>query len=193
MFQTLPFLMLIWVTALTPGPNNIASMANGSRIGFRRGLPFNFGVLAGFVCVASICAFFTTLLTRVLPQVMFVLRILGALYMLYLAYSTLNKKKGGANEAPISSGFPSGVLLQFMNPKIMILTFTVMSSYVLPVYTHPLIIFAFCCILAVNGFAMTLLWSAFGSLFQSVFEKHNRVVSIILALLLVYCAVSLFL
>ena len=39
----------------------------------------------------------------------------------------------------------------------------------------------------------TLCWSAFGSAFKWLFSKHARVVNLVMALLLVYCAVSLFL
>ena len=41
MFQWHLFLTYAVVTAATPGPNNILSMSNGSRKGFRGALPFN--------------------------------------------------------------------------------------------------------------------------------------------------------
>lgn len=45
------FLAYVLVTAGTPGPNTLMSMGNGSRLGFRRALPFNFGIWAGFSVV----------------------------------------------------------------------------------------------------------------------------------------------
>ena len=47
--------------------------------------------------------------------------------------------------------------------------------------------------LKVIGFAFTLLWSAFGSLFRLLFSRCARVTNTVMALALVWCAVSLFL
>lgn len=51
MFNWISFLTYAVVTAVTPGPNNILSMSNGNRKGFRGALPFNFGILVGFSVV----------------------------------------------------------------------------------------------------------------------------------------------
>lgn len=44
MFNWLAFLTYAFITAATPGPNNIMSMSNGGRLGFMGALPFNFGI-----------------------------------------------------------------------------------------------------------------------------------------------------
>lgn len=51
MFNWFAFLTYAVITAATPGPNNIMSMSNGGRLGFKGALPFNFGILAGFAAV----------------------------------------------------------------------------------------------------------------------------------------------
>ena len=69
-----------------------------------------------------------------------------------------------------------------------------MEAYILPYYqgqTLPLAGFAV--LLAIIGFAFTLLWSAFGSLFRLLFSRCARVTNTVMALALVWCAVSLFL
>ena len=42
MFNWFAFLTYAVITAATPGPNNIMSMSNGGRLGFKGALPFNF-------------------------------------------------------------------------------------------------------------------------------------------------------
>ena len=54
MFSWLNFLSYAVVTAATPGPNNIMSMSNASRLGFRRSFPFNLGIWLGFSAVGSL-------------------------------------------------------------------------------------------------------------------------------------------
>lgn len=87
----------------------------------------------------------------------------------------------------------SGLLLQFINPEIYIYCIMSMEAYILPLYCgRPLPLFGFALMLAFFGFSATLLWSAFGSVFKRLFSEHARLVNTIMALLLVYCAVSLF-
>ena len=44
MFSWINFLSYAVVTAVTPGPNNLMSLSNAGRLGFRRALPFNLGI-----------------------------------------------------------------------------------------------------------------------------------------------------
>ena len=50
----------------------------------------------------------------------------------------------------------------------------------------------FALLLAFIGFVFTLCWSAFGYAFRLLFSRHTKSVNTIMALLLVYCAASLF-
>lgn len=69
-----------------------------------------------------------------------------------------------------------------------------MEAYILPFYSgQPLRLLGFALFLALIGFLFTLLWSAFGSIFKRLFSKHAKCVNTVMALLLVYCAASLFL
>ena len=53
MFPWAQFFLYVLVTAGTPGPNTLSSMSNGSRLGFRRTLPYIFGIWAGFSIVST--------------------------------------------------------------------------------------------------------------------------------------------
>ncbi|MDR0839906.1 MAG: LysE family transporter [Christensenellaceae bacterium] len=186
------FLTYIIVTAITPGPNNITAMSNGIRIGFIKGLRYNYGVFAGQLCVVTICGIFSAVLAASIPSIKPYLLVLGAGYMLYLAYKTYHSN-GVQVYDNVSGTFLSGFSLQFINPKYIIYSITAMSSYILPNYTSFAIIVPLGILLAFTGFACTILWSAFGSLFVKVYAAHAKLLNTIMALLLVYCAVALFL
>lgn len=193
MFHWIPFLTYAVATAVTPGPNNIMSMSNGSRFGFRKALPFNLGIGVGFSVVMLLCTAFCSLLSAFIPKIKLPMLILGGLYMLHLAWDTF--RSGADIEDDFSrSGFLSGLLLQFVNPKIYIYCIMSMEAYILPHYggNFPAL-FGFAMLLACIGFAFTICWSAFGSLFRKLFSTHAKAVNSIMALLLVYCAISLFL
>lgn len=193
MFSWFSFLLYAIVTAVTPGPNNIMSMSNASRLGFHRALPFNMGIWAGFSVVMVICTLFCTLLSALIPKIKLPMLILGACYMLYLAWETF-RSGTEVTEKHGHTGFLSGLALQFINPKIYIYCIISMEAYILPYYAdRPLILLGFALLLAFIGFVFTLVWSAFGSLLRSLLAKHGKIINTVMALLLVYCAVSLFL
>ena len=193
MFPWFSFLTYAVITAATPGPNNIMSMSNGIRKGFRGALPFNFGIWTGFSLVMVLCTLFCTLLSALIPKIKLPMLILGAGYMLYLAWETF-RSSGEIEEDHSREGFRSGLLLQFINPKIYIYCMMSMEAYILPVYQGQLVsLLAFDLLLSLIGFVFTLCWTAFGSLFRQIFSRHARTVNTVMALLLVWCAISLFL
>ena len=193
MFPWYSFLTYAVITAATPGPNNIMSMSNAGRLGFRRALPFNLGIWVGFTIVMVLCTLFCTALSALIPAIRLPMLVLGVAYMLYLAWGTF-RSSDVIQEDHSREGFLSGLLLQFINPKIYLYCSMSMEAYILPYYGgQPVILFLFALLLAFIGFAFTLAWAAFGSVFRLLFSRHARVVNTIMALLLVYCAVSLFL
>ena len=48
MFSWVSFLTYALINAITPGPNTMTSLSNGNRLGFRKSLPFSFGIWTGF-------------------------------------------------------------------------------------------------------------------------------------------------
>jgi len=191
--QWAPFLVYMFTTAVTPGPNNILSMENGRRKGFVRALPFNLGVMAGFSAISLASAFFLSALSRLLPFLKLPLTAVGAAYLLVLARHSLY-----AADAPEEQGsdasFLRGVALQFVNAKAYVYCMVSLEAFILPAYQgQPLQLAAFALMLSTAGFLCTLLWSAFGSTFRLLFSRHALAVNAAMAALLVYCAVAMLL
>ncbi len=189
----LAFLAYILVTAYTPGPNNILSMSNASLYGFKKSFPFNVGILCGFFIVMTLCTLFSAALYTAIPKIKTAMLVLGAAYMLYLAWKIFKSSPHNHETQKNRSTFLSGMALQFVNPKIMVYGITSMSVYILPYYKDPAQLILFGLLLSATGFSATLCWSAFGAVFSRLLKNHAKVVNPIMAVLLVYCAVSLFL
>ena len=192
MFSWFNFLSYAIATAATPGPNNIMSMTSAGQLGFRKSFPFNLGIWVGFSIVMLVCTFFCNILSSLIPKIKTPMLIAGALYMLWLAWKTFRSAPDIA-EHPAKSTFFSGLALQFINPKIYIYCIVSMEAYILPVYQgqwNMLILFAL--LLAFIGFIFTLCWALFGSIFRLLFSRYAKITNAVMALLLVYCAVSLF-
>lgn len=192
MFNLLSFIIFTFITAFTPGPNNIMSMTNAAQFGLKKSIRFNLGILVGFLFVMIICAIFSTSLYHYIPKIEPILRLVGSIYMLYLAYRVYrssNNNTTNSNSSYLS--FQSGLVLQFVNPKIYIYALTAYSTFILPFYNSYSINLFFSIILALIGFVGTIVWALFGSIFTRYFSSHNlKYINTAMAILLVYCAIS---
>ena len=192
MFHLYDFLIYCFITAYTPGANNLLSMSNAIRLGLRRSIRFNLGILAGFAIVMSVCTTFSATLYLFLPKIKIVMQGLGAAYMLYLAWKVWKSSSQLSAEGGKEAGFLSGMILQFANPKIYIYAITAMTLYILPVCRSGAALAGFTVILSLIGASGSFVWALFGAAFCKFFSKHMRLVNTIMALLLVYCAAALF-
>ena len=186
------FMIYLWVTAITPGPNTITSMTYGNRHGLRKALPFNLGVFAGMLSLALLAAFLGNALLTVLPGVQGALKWIGIAYLLWLAWHIFRSGPLEGEPAATEASFPKGLLLQFINVKGILYSITSMTTFVLPFVHNPGAIVLYALLLAAVALIASLIWSAFGSLFRTLFQAHYKLVNTLLALLLVYCAWSLY-
>jgi cysteine/O-acetylserine efflux protein len=191
--NVLAYLSYVLLTSFTPGPNNIMAMSNASRVGFRRSLRFNAGVFAGFFCVTALACAFSLTLYSVLPGIKPVMTVIGAAYILWLAWKTATARPHAEDGESDAGTFVSGMLLQFVNPKALLYGLTVASTFLVPYYKSPVVLGAFCLFMAGVSFLSTSSWALFGSVFERFLSGNAKVVGFVMAALLVYCAVSLFL
>jgi threonine/homoserine/homoserine lactone efflux protein len=169
------------------------SMSNAVHFGLKNSYPFNLGCFAGFFTVMLMCTIFSSTLFNYIPQVKIYMLAIGASYMLYLAWKIFKSSFEIKLDKPGKTSFISGLLFQFVNPKLYIYAITVMSVYILPVFNSKMILAGFSFLLALVGITSTLVWALFGEAFHRLLHNNSRVVNTIMSLLLVYCAVSLFL
>ena len=189
------FCSYVLLTAITPGPNTIMSMSNAAKYGFKKAFPFNVGVLLGCLVVMGLCAAFSSLLYEFIPAVKPYMLVLGAAYILWLAWGIWRDKPHAQkkNRFTRTNTIAAGAALQFVNVKVILYGITSLSSFVLPHYDSVAVLALFCVILSVTGFLCTLLWALFGAVFERFFKNYAKIVNAVMALLLVYCAVTMLL
>ncbi|WP_263862325.1 LysE family translocator [Bacillus aerolatus] len=102
-------------------------------------------------------------------------------------------QSSGKNSKDVHSSFLSGFIFQIINVKSILFFLTVMSAFILP-FNHSLKSIVFYLTLAIFlGWLALLLWSGFGSIFKKFFAKHDKSFRLIMCLLLVYSAITIFL
>ncbi|MCG8539083.1 MAG: LysE family transporter [Clostridia bacterium] len=192
MFKLVPFLSYAFVVTFTPGPNNIMSMANANRFGFKKNFKFILGVFTGFFIILLLSSYFNLILFNILPKIRGFMGLLGAGYMTYLAIKIMksNKEVSSEDNRQLVSFF-TGMAIQFVNPKGILYGITVMSTFIIPYYKSNVSLFLFSIFLASLAFVSTLCWAAFGIIFQRFLSKYRRYFNILMGLLLIYSAISI--
>jgi threonine/homoserine/homoserine lactone efflux protein len=186
-----PFLTYVIVTTFTPGPNNILSMSNALRYGYRNTLRFLAGVTTGFLVVMLISGALNVLLVKVIPPMRIWLNWFGAVYMVYLAvHIMLSKPQDETPKTPGLNTFRAGFALQFINLKGILYGITVFSIFITPVYQNPLVVSLFAPLLAVIAFIAISSWALGGNVFRSFLRKYERLFNLAMAALLIYTAVE---
>lgn len=186
------FFIYAVINAFTPGPGNILALNTMTNYGWKKGKPLYLGIFAGYFFVQALCAFFIFGLDSLINPIMNVLTYAGVIYILWLAYGVAVSKPDNKKSKEQPS-FWIGFILQIVNVKIFLFGITALTGYITPYYSSLGTFLFFEMIIAAVGTIATLTWIFFGGLLQKTYLKHYRIINIVLALLLLQCAVALLL
>lgn len=181
-----------FITALTPGPNNILALSAATTHGFRQSTRVLTGMSLGFLIVMLLCAGISFSLAVIDPAIVHLLSWVGAAYILWLAFKIATSPAAEERTEPEPIGFWASFGLQFVNVKIILYGITALSTFVLPQTQALNWVVAVSVLLALIGTFGNVCWALAGHLFQRAFRRYGRQLNILLALLLVYCAVRIF-
>lgn len=181
------FLTFVIIMSFTPGPNTIMAMSEGQQKGFRHGLIFNSGIFLGMLIIGGIVTIFASFFQNY-PTIILVLKIIGSLYLLYLAYHTYISTPGDASAAG-NHPLVTGLLLQATNIKVYLYFITGMGTFIISgIFGALPVKLTLMVLLGVLG---TLAWTAAGQLIQAFYSRHFKLLNTFVALLLVFSAYDL--
>jgi len=119
-----------FVTAITPGPNNLMLMTSGVNFGFRRTLPHLAGVVLGYCAMVTLIGVGLDAVFTRFPAILPAMRYLGAAYMLWLAWRIARSgpvREGESRGAPL--GFWAAAAFQWVNPKGWVMAVGALTVY----------------------------------------------------------------
>ena len=180
------------IQCITPGPNNLTCLYLGANKGIKKSLPFIAGSMSMFFVKAVLCGLLNIAVASLIPNIMSVLKWIGAAYMMYLAVMMIISgwKKDGEVNFGSEGSFLSGIILQCVNGKSWIATISMFVVYVIPFST------AFSDIVLASAlfiFLATLtsfLWGGFGNAIKGLIRKYKKPFGIIMGLSLIYCGIT---
>jgi threonine/homoserine/homoserine lactone efflux protein len=182
------FIIYCVVITITPGPTNIVILSSVQHFGARKTMKYVYGATIAFGLLLAASAVLNHVLAEVIPNIVGIMQIIGSVYMLYLAYQIYKMNSGEAAPSH-NTNFFSGLVMQFVNPKVIVFSLTVIPSYVMPYYSSSLASFQFVAIITVIGFLAFMTWVICGTVFKKFLQQHQKIVNILMALFLVYSAI----
>lgn len=184
------FFIYAIINAITPGPGNILALNTVSNYGWKKGKPLFFGIFVGYFVVQILCAVFVFGVSAFLPNVLSVMKYIGATYILWLAIHIVISKPA-IDSSEKSASFLKGFLLQFVNVKIYLFGITALTGYITDYSTSLMTLLFFELIIATIGTIATLTWIGLGVLLRKAYQKYYRPINIVLALTLLKCVYSM--
>jgi len=126
MLETLlSFVVATCILALSPGPDNMYVLTQSLVNGSKSALATTAGLISGCIVHTTLLAFGISAVITTNPSLFFGIKVLGALYLLYLAYSVFKNDvtlEFSENAPKKSYGqlFKQGVIMNLLNPKVML-------------------------------------------------------------------------
>ena len=130
--------------ALSPGPDNIFVLIQSMTYGKIQGMAIVCGLISGCVIHTSLVAFGLSSFIKSNTELLFILKLLGAGYMLFLAYTVFKSSDViNANlqteSKPLGALFKQGFIMNVINPKVSIFFMAFFPAFLFS-ETHSLVV-----------------------------------------------------
>ena len=122
---------LFWfVTAYTPGPNNVVASYSGFNFGIVKTIPHILGVTLGFTSLVLFLTIGLINVFKLFPIIQTIMKYLGTLFLIYLAYKIGTSRTADDTKKENPVKFIETFLFQYLNPKGVTVAIIVVSTYV---------------------------------------------------------------
>ena len=180
-----------FVMYVTPGPNNAMVLTSGLKFGFIKTIPHMTGITIGHVLQLILVCLGLGKIFQIFPQLQNILKILCALYLLYLGYKIIGSFSKIKEDGSRPLVFHEAALFQLVNPKAWTISSMVASGF-LPKDGNLFFSIFFIGIIALIICPLSISpWAAFGSAIRQL-VNNNKIKALIeyfLAILLLITAI----
>lgn len=124
--QLIPFLTASAILTISPGPDIIYVMVQGMANGKKHSFVTALGLVTGIIIHTSLVAFGVSAIIKNSDTLFFIIKLFGAIYLLYLAWQVFKSdpeiaySAEGIKEKSLFSLFKQGFIMNVLNPKVTI-------------------------------------------------------------------------
>ena len=180
-----------FVMYVTPGPNNAMVLTSGLKFGFFKTIPHMSGITIGHILQLILVCFGLGKIFQLFPQIQQVLKIICAIYLLYLGYKILGSFSGIKEDNSRPLKFHEAALFQIVNQKAWTISSMAASGF-LPKDGSLVFSIFFIALVALIICPLSISpWAAFGSAIRNLVknDKLKALIEYFLAFLLLITAI----
>lgn len=187
----LAFLIYAFVSAITPGPNNMMVMASGLNYGFKQTLPHIAGITVGFTLMVFLAGLGLMSLLESVPFLYQTLHVVCAVYLLYLAWKIATASPLGHNKTTTKKPFSflQAMAFQWVNPKALVMAMAAITTYVpeVPGSAFLLNVTIVAVLYGLVSFPCGTIWTLFGNSLRYFLSDplHYKIFNISMAVALI--------
>ncbi len=177
-------------TVLTPGPNNIMLLSSGLTFGYKQTIPHILGIVFGFPFMVILVGLGMGVLFEQFPFIFTALKVVGILYLFWMAYKIATNKSGYEVDEDLQSKpftFIQSAAFQWVNPKAWIMAITSISVFVTSSEGSLSQVLTIALIYLLSGVISTSSWALGGVILKRFIKDESSVhkFNITMAILLV--------
>ena len=189
-------LLLIGISfsmGFTPGPNNAVASYSAFNFGVRKTLPIILGVGFGYTFLVILLIVALISVFQKYPYLQEIIRILGSIFLIYLAYKISFSKNKSKTKTENPVKFYETFFFQFINPKGVMAAITLISKFVIQenYFSSSITVIIVC---SVTAFLSITSWALLGK-FLRKFATNNEFIkrfNYAMSILLVGCVASFY-
>ena len=197
--QLLALSVFAAVSSGTPGPNNLMILTSGVNFGMKRSIPHLMGITLGFCFMIFCVGMGLQTMFSVVPQLETVLRYVGTVYLLWLAWKITNsgpissgsgEGKAGCDASNLKPmGFWAATAFQWVNPKAWFMAISAITTYASSASGGSKLnqVLLVVLIFGVINLPLVACWGWFGSAMRRFLQdpKNLKIFNVTMAILLV--------
>ena len=128
--ELLSMSLFMLVTSCSPRPNNFVASYSAFNFGIIKTIPHMCGVIFGFTTLVAVVNFGLINIFKMFPLIQEILKYGGSIFLVYLAYKISFSKSNSKDSTDNPVKFIQTFLFQFLNPKAVIVSIIIVSTYV---------------------------------------------------------------
>ena len=189
-------LLLIGISlslGFTPGPNNAVASFSGFNFGIKKTIPLIVGVWLGYTTFVILTNFILISTFIKYPIIQEIIRILGTLFLIYLAYKISFSSSSKEDEKVNPVKFIDTFIFQFLNPKGVMAGITLISKFVIEddYLNSSLTVVAVCSLTALTSITT---WAFLGKFLRNFATNNNFIkrFNYAMSFLLIVCIIGFY-
>jgi threonine/homoserine/homoserine lactone efflux protein len=172
-FNLFGYLIYASLMSITPGPNNLMLLSYGKAYGFSDSRNVMLGIFLGFFLMLCSAGYGISKIIMNNPTAGLVLKIVGSLWMLYLAFVLRKLSVDVEPDKKAAIGFGQAFFMQFVNLKAWIMAISGASAFLPQSDNIHLNVFIYALSFGLVGFPCMIVWLKMGDVIAKIIKSEK--------------------